>query len=212
MYDLLRHRETDERKIRELINQYPLALISGCSNDHQPVAAQLPLLWNSLDGQNFLIGHCMKSTDHYRAFVENPEVLAVFTGPECYVSGRWYSNPQTPSTWNYMSVYVRGQISFVSDQELIKIMHETTRHFENQDKDSPTVFKNLPKSLTDRLLPLIGGFRIKVDSIKAVFKLSQDRDLESYQNIVSQLQHQGEQEKAIAAAMQQRLEGVFREN
>lgn len=111
-----------------------------------------------------------------------------------------------------MSVYVRGQISFVSDQELIKIMHETTRHFENQDEDSPTVFKNLPKSLTDRLLPLIGGFRIKVDSIKAVFKLSQDRDLESYQNIVSQLQHQGEQEKAIAAAMQQRLEGVFREN
>ena len=36
----------------------------------------------------------MRNTDHHKAFIENPKALAVFTGPDTYVSASWYSNPQ----------------------------------------------------------------------------------------------------------------------
>ncbi len=86
----------------------------------------------------------MKNTDHHKTFLHNKNVLAVFTGKHTYVSGTWYSNPYTPSTWNYMSVHVKGNIKFVNDSELEDILRITSLHFEDQNQQSTTTFDNLP--------------------------------------------------------------------
>ncbi|MEX0899868.1 MAG: FMN-binding negative transcriptional regulator [Gammaproteobacteria bacterium] len=52
------------------------------------------------DGRQVLRGHLMRGMDHHKAFQHNENVLAVFSGAHCYVSGSWYSDPHTPSTWN----------------------------------------------------------------------------------------------------------------
>ena len=75
----------------------------------------------------FLYGHMMKNTDHHRAFEKNNEALCVFSGAHTYVSPRWYSNPQTGSSWNYISLYARGKILFLSEPELLKILSKLRR-------------------------------------------------------------------------------------
>ena len=53
------------------------------------------------------------------------------------------------------------------------------------------------------------GFEIEITEIDTVFKLSQDRDEESYQNIVKQLKSQDDGGRAIAKEMEKRAKEVF---
>ena len=146
----------------------------------------------------------MRQTDHHKAFVKNPDVLVVFTGPHTYVSATWYSNPRQASTWNYMSVHAKGKMKFLDENGLISILKKLTLHFENNNSDSSTVFDNLPAEYKQPLLKAIVAFEIEIESMDNVFKLSQDRDGASYDNIIQKLSEQGEDGKLIAGEMKQR--------
>jgi len=133
----------------------------------------------------------------------------VFTGHHTYVSGTWYSNPYTPSTWNFMSVHAKGVIRFLDDDALIEVLKMTTLHFENYNPQSTTIYDNLPTDYTQRLMKAIVAFEIEVNAMDTVFKLSQDRDLTSYQNIIHKLKDQDEAGRVIAAEMEKRMKDVF---
>jgi transcriptional regulator len=117
------------------------------------VATQVPVLLEVRNGELFLQGHIMRNTDHYKAFVENPAALLVFTGPSAYVSASWYSNPQIGSTWNYISVHIGGKVHFMSDDELVAFMRKLTLKFEKGDSQSPTIFDNLPDGFLNKMMP-----------------------------------------------------------
>jgi transcriptional regulator len=151
----------------------------------------------------------MKAQDHYNAFEQNPNVLCVFTGNHTYVSATWYDDPHQASTWNYMSVHVRGQFKFLDEQALIDVLKKTTLHFEKNNKKSTTVFDNLSEEYTSRLMKAIVAFEVEVDSIENVFKLSQNRDHKSYQNIINELDKQDSDGKTIANEMRKREAGIF---
>ena len=151
----------------------------------------------------------MKQTDHHKAFEKNPNVLCVFTGHHTYVSASWYSNPQQASTWNYMSVHVKGRLAFLDEQGLIEVLKKTSLHFENNNTQSPTAFDNLPADYTNRLMKAIIAFEVEVEAIDNVFKLSQNRDKESYQHIIEKLETQDADGKTIATEMKKRETGLF---
>lgn len=208
MYDIPYHKEKDEQVINEFIAKYPFAFLAGCDQDHNPVATQLPVFIEEEDGKKILRGHLMKNTDHHKAFVHNPNVLVVFTGHNTYVSGTWYTNPYTPSTWNYMSVHVKGKIHFLDDAALVDALRMISLHFENYNEHAPTIYDNLPPDYAQRLTKAIVAFKIEVKEMDTVFKLSQDRDAKSYNNIIEQLRQQGESGQVIADEMEKR-KGIF---
>ena len=207
MYSLPYFKEKDEKLVIEFMSKNPFAMLIGCANQI-PVATQVPLLIHEREGKIFLKGHIMRSTDHHKAFQVNEHALCVFTGPHTYVSASWYSNPQTASTWNYISVHVRGKIRFLDGEQLLEILKETTSHFENNPY-SKASFDQLDEDYVQKLVKAIIGFEIEVNHIDNVFKLSQNRDEESYQNIVRELEKQDTQAKEIAEEMKMRFKGHF---
>ena len=209
MYNLPYHKEQNSQRIKELIQQFPFAFLSGCNSRNQPVATQVPLFFEEVGDKKMLTGHIMRNTDHHRAFEQNPNVLAVFTGRHTYVSGTWYSNPNTASTWNYMSVHASGTIKFLGGDALEDLLRKTTLHFEGYNEQSPTVYDNLSEEFKKRVMPAIVAFEIEITQLETVFKLSQDRDAESYQNIIEKLKTQGEDGRVIAAEMEKRKGEVF---
>ena len=209
MYDLPEYKERNEKVIKEFIDRHPFAFVSGCDSENKPVATQVPVFIEENDGKKILRGHIMKNTDHHKAFLHNENVLVVFTGDHTYVSGTWYSNPYTPSTWNYMSVHAKGIIRFLDDDSLIDVLRMITLHFENQNINSTTIFDNLPSDYTQKLMKAIAAFEIEVTDMNHVFKLSQDRDKQSYLNIIAKLNEQGGAGKVIAAEMEKRIEDQF---
>jgi transcriptional regulator len=209
MYNLPYYKEKNHQVIKEFIDRHPFAFLTGCNSENKPVATQVPVFIEEHNGKKILRGHIMKNTDHHKAFLYNNNVLVVFTGSHTYVSGTWYSNPYIASTWNYMSVHVKGIIRFLDDAALEDVLRKTTLHFENYDHQSTTIFDNLPLEFKQKVMHAIVAFEIEVVQIDNVFKLSQDRDAESYQNITEKLKQQGEDGQVIAAEMEKRTKELF---
>lgn len=211
MYNLPYFKESDQNVVLEFMRAHPFVFLTGCDADNKPVATQIPVFIDERDEKLFLSGHMMKQTDHHKAFLQNPHVLAVFTGPHTYVSASLYSDPQQGSTWNYMSVHVKGILAIQGEQELLSILKRTTDHFEN-NIHSPSLFEKLPEEYVQKMVKAIVAFEIEVTSIDNVFKLSQNRDEKSYHSIISKLQQSDENSQRIAAEMERRTSQLFKTN
>ncbi len=211
MYNFSYFKAKDKKDIIELIETHPLAFLTGSFLSGTQVATQIPVLLEERDGELYLQGHIMRNTDHHKAFVENPNALLVFTGPNAYVSASWYSNPQIGSTWNYMSVHINGKINFMSDEGLVQLMRKLTLKFEGGNTESQTFYDNLPDTFVSKMMPAIAGFEIKAEKLENVFKLSQNRDEKSYLNIMEQLNARGGSSALVAEEMKRRFTELFPE-
>ena len=209
MYNLPYFKENDPKVVLQFMREHPFAMLAGCNAANKPVATQVPLLIEERDGKLFLQGHIMRQTDHHKAFESNPEVLAMFTSPHIYVSASWYSNPSQGSTWNYITVHAHGRLRFMSEDGLIELMKKLTLHFENNNPQSATIYDNLPAEYTSKLIKAIVGFEIEVYEIDNVFKLSQNRDEQSFHAIIEKLEQQGANGNYIANEMKQRAASLF---
>jgi len=209
MYNFSYFKEKDKEVIMEFLAENPFAFMTGSFQSGTQVATQIPVLFEERNGELYLQGHIMRNTDHHKAFDENPNILLVFTGPSCYVSASWYSNPQIGSIWNYMSVHIAGQVQFMSDDELIQFMKKLTLKFEKGNAQSPTFYDNLPDSFLSKMMPAIVGLEIKAEKLENVFKLSQNRDEKSNLNIISKLKEIGGYSEMIANEMIKRQSKLF---
>jgi transcriptional regulator len=204
MYNLPYFKEKDEKLILEFIQKHPFAFMAGVSKELKPVATQIPVFIENRDGRLFLSGHMMKNQDHHIAFEKNNNVLCVFSGNHTYISATWYDNPHQASTWNYMSVHVKGKIQFLGDESLVDVLRKTSLHFENNNPHSTTVFDNLPDDYKLPLLKAIVAFEVEVESIDNVFKLSQNHKEDGYDNIIEHLNNGPHDAKMIAEEMKKR--------
>ena len=209
MYTLPAFKEKDAAQVLAFIHQHPFAFLVGCSAAGWPVATQIPVFIEERAGQLFLSGHLQRNTDHHKTFVQHPQVLCVFTGPHSYVSATWYPNPHQASTWNYMSVHARGTIRFLGEKELIDVLRKTSLHFEGGNHAAATAYDNLADDYRSRLLKAIVAFEVEVDALDHVFKLSQNKDEETFQRIVQQLSYQGGEAAAVAEEMKKRSAKLY---
>lgn len=190
------------------MKDHPFAFIIGSDAANKPAATQVPVFIDEKEGKYFLTGHIMRNTDHHKAFEQNKNVLAIFSGPHTYVSATWYTKP-VGSTWNYINVQAHGTIRFGHADELRRILQRLSLHFENNNAASATVFENLPAEYTERMMKAIVPFEIEVNNLQHVYKLSQDRDEESYDNIIRHLKMQDGDGRIIAELMAKRKDKVF---
>ena len=88
---------------------------------------------------------------------------------------------------------------------------------------STTVYDNLPEDYRSRLIKAIVAFEVEVESIDNVFKLSQNKDKESYQHIIENLKEQdaegktdcgrdGQKKETIVSRIISRLPNMVFEN
>lgn len=207
MYNIPYFKETDREGMLRFMRQHPFALLTGCA-DNRPVATQVPLLVTEREGRLYLQGHFMRQTDHHKAFGANPQALCVFTGAHTYVSASWYNQPQTASTWNYMTLHARGRLQFLDEAGLLQVLSQTTALFENNPR-SPAAFEKLPADYINRLKGAIVAFEVAVEELDHIVKLSQNRDRESYENIIRHLSAGTPDARVIAREMQDRLPKLF---
>jgi transcriptional regulator len=207
MYNLPYYKEKDAAVVLEFMKQHPFAVLMGVDEEQKPVATQVPFLFVEKEGQLYLRGHIMKGNDHHKAFIHNKQVMALFTGPHTYVSSSWYTNPQQGSTWNYMTVQAKGELSFLREEDLLGVLNELTDLFEAGN--SPALYKYIPDEYITRMVKAIVAFEIKVTSLEHVFKLSQNRDQQSFETILEKLNGGTADAKAIAAEMEKRKDQLF---
>lgn len=203
MYKFPYYTEPDEQKVIAFMKENPFALITGMGENF-PVATQIPLAIKITDQKIYLEGHLMRKTDHHLAFEKNNSVLVIFTGPHCFVSAAWYTDPQMGSTWNYMTVQAKGKITFMDEAGTRLAVKAVSDNYTGTG--SASSYDQLPTAYIDHMVKAIVGFTIEVESLENTFKLSQNRDEASQLNIIEQLEKRGDANSAaIADEMKKRL-------
>lgn len=156
-----------------------------------PVSTQVPVKVVKTGNDLSLIGHIMNKTDHHVAFKQNPNVLAIFTGPHAYVSASVYEQPAVASTWNYMTVQAKGIIRLMDQNETYEVIKEITNKYEHPER-SPAAFHKMDEEYIQKNLKAISGFEIKILKLDHVFKLSQNHSPENQKRIINYLEQEEE--------------------
>ncbi len=209
MYNINYFKASDEKEVMDFMHAHPFIILCGIDKNNKPVASHIPVLFEQRDDKLFLLAHVMRKQDHTNAFSHNQNVLAIFHGPHTYVSASWYENKQSASTWNYQAVHASGVLKFLGEEKLLEVLTKLTETFEN-NPHSPSLVEKMDKSYVEKMMQAIIAFEIEVVSVQHVFKLSQNRDEKSYENIVHHLSEQDADAKAVAEQMKARTSTVFK--
>jgi len=203
MYRFPYYTEEDKAKVLAFMKEISFATITGIGEQY-PIATHIPLEVELKDDKLFLSGHMMRKTDHHLTFEKNENVLVIFNGPHCHISASWYTNPVMGSTWNYMVVHAKGKIRFKDEAGTYNAVKDITNKYEAPE--SAAAFNKLPQEYVDGMVKAIVAFTIEVEVLDNVFKLSQNRDKESQENIIVQLRKRGDgNSMGIANEMEKKI-------
>jgi len=210
MYNYPHYKEQDKEKIIQFMKEHPFVMLIATDKDGRIEATQIPVLIDEREGKIFLTGHIARKMSHEKALEANPNALVIFTGPHTYVSGTYYTgNLQQASTWNYIAIHARGRVKWMEEKGLVDLLRKLSLHFEKGNTASTTIYDNLPEEYLSKLIKAIVGFEIEITEMDNVYKLSQNRDEKSYDNVVVQLRKQGGEANEISQLMEERKSKVF---
>jgi transcriptional regulator len=200
MYNIPHFKAKDHQEVLDFMYANPFVTICGVDANGFPVAGQIPVLIKQENDKLFISGHFMRKQDHTNAFELNNNALVIFSAPSAFVSASWYSIKEAASTWNYQTVHAVGKMEMKGEDHLYNLLSELTAHFE-KDPNAPTQVKNLDPIYMKENMAAIISFDIEVIELKHVFKLSQNRDDVSHENIKKELNNGTPACKYMAAAM-----------
>lgn len=200
MYDIPYFKAKDHSEVLQFMQDNPFVTICGVDENGFPVATHIPVLIKVENEQIIISGHVMRKQDHSNAFEKNTNVLVIFSAPSAFVSADWYTTKNMASTWNYQTVHARGKMEIKDQVHLRQLLTNLTLHFE-KDSESPTQVKNLSEEYMEQNMKAIYSFDIVVKDLQHVFKLSQNRDEASHENIQKELNKGDYACKHMAAAM-----------
>jgi transcriptional regulator len=180
MYTPAHFAETRIDVLHSLIQMHRLATIVHLGKDGI-TANHIPLLIHPNDGDGKygkLVGHVARANLLWQEAAD-ADVLAIFQGPQAYVSPSWYASKKEHGkvvpTWNYAVVHVRGKLRVVDNTAwLMAHANQATDANEGTQK-SPWKVSDAPTEFTETLLKAIVGIEIEIDRIDGKWKVSQNR-------------------------------------
>jgi len=203
MYIPSKYSITDETIIDRFIQANGFAtLITG--GDGVPMATHIPIeLEQNAEGKKVLRGHLAKANPQWQLFDRHPHVLVTFMSDlHQYISSSWYNFPEAP-TWNYMSVHVSGKVRILDETAKWESVRRLTDRYE-QGNANPVSLDALPEKV-QRQMGGIVAFEIEIIKTEAVFKMSQNRDEENFNNILSHLRGSNDVRSVLLADMMENI-------
>jgi transcriptional regulator len=184
-------RESELAKLHDHISACGLATLVTTGADG-PIISHVPLILNCEPAPyGELIGHLARANAQSRLSDPVQPAVAVFMGPDAYVSPSWYAskkeNPRVVPTWNYVAVHARGRLEVFEDAERLKaaVTRLTERH--EARFAQPWQVADAPADFLARMLRGIVGIRLVIEQIVGKTKLSQNRSGSDRQGVIAAL-------------------------
>lgn len=168
------------------------------------LATPLPLFLDPHEGPHgTLYGHLARANPQWKAPALG-EAMAVFMGPDAYVTPSWYASKREHGkvvpTWNYVTVHAYGPVEFFDDPDrlLDVVTRLTDRH--EQPRAEPWAVTDAPEAFVRSQLRAIVGLRLPVTRIEGKRKMSQNRSEADRRGVAAGLaKSEFPSERAVAA-------------
>ena len=202
MYVPEHFRETRIELLRAFIERHSLGTLVAVTSEGL-TANHIPMqLLPATGSPGLLRGHIARANPLWRLLGAGAQVLAIFIGPEHYVSPSWYPSKREHGkavpTWNYATVHVKGNIRFIDDAAWLRSLVESLT--DEHERASPSRWRvtDAPADYIEGMLRAIVGFEIQVSAIEGKFKGSQNRSAEDRAGVADALRAEGLTPEEIA--------------
>lgn len=191
--------------LQALMKSHPLAAIATVAGSKLHVS-HIPLLLDPGAGPlGTLRGHVARANPLWEHMGGEIESVAIFQGPQAYVSPSWYPSKhqhgKAVPTWNYVVAHAHGRGRAVHDADWLRdLLSQMTDANESRQAVPWKVF-DAPAGYIDRLLEAIVGIEIPITALQGSWKTSQNRTLADRMGVAAGLLAQDDSPSRDMAAL-----------
>ncbi|MBP0445490.1 FMN-binding negative transcriptional regulator [Roseomonas sp. SSH11] len=197
-------REEDPTLLHAVMREARLASLVTATPDGL-LATPLPLFLDETEGEmGVLYGHVARANPQWKAAATG-DAMAIFMGPDAYVSPSWYATKRETGkvvpTWNYVAVHAYGPAEFFDDAErLLQVVTRLTDLHESP-RAEPWAVSDAPESFIRAQLRGIVGLRLPIVRLEGKRKMSQNRNAEDRAGVAEGLAASGREAERASAAL-----------
>lgn len=201
MYCPAHFAESRPEVLHALMRDYPLATLVTMGEQGLN-ADQIPLILGTAeDGSSVLRGHVARANPVWKTLRADIDVLAIFHGPEAYITPNWYPSKREHGkavpTWNYAVVHARGPLRIIQDADWLRTQVESLTQRQESAFAEPWAVSDAPADYIEKMLAAIVGIEMTVISLEGKRKASQNQPEGNREGVIAGLCELG---RADAAA------------
>jgi transcriptional regulator len=138
-----------------------------------------------------LRGHIARANPQWRDVSAKAQALAIFLGPDAYVTPSWYAtkrvNGKVVPTWNYAAIHAYGPVRFFDDADrLLALVTQLTETHEAR-LTQPWAVSDAPPDYVRGMLRAIVGFELPILRLEGKWKMSQNRPADDRAGVIEGL-------------------------
>ena len=197
--------ETRTEVMHALMRAHPLStLVTQCESGL--VANHVPV--QTLDTPKPLgciRGHVARANPMWREYRADSQALAIFQGPQVYISPSLYPSKaktgEVVPTWNYVVVHASGTLKFIQDPDWLRgfVAGLTATH--EAPRSMPWKIDDAPAPYIDKMLSLIVGFEFSIVALSGKWKVSQNRPQADRTGVIGNLRNADDADSRRIAEM-----------
>jgi len=192
MYNPASFSETRPEILEAAMAGHPLATLVTIGSGGLE-ASHIPLLYYRTEtGFGVLRGHLARANQQWRNLVPASEALAIFSGPQHYVSPAWYPSKQEHGkvvpTWNYVVVHAHGALSLRNEPEWLLENVRALSDAHESSSEMPWQVADAPLEFIQNLLKAIVGVELTIHRLEGKWKVSQNRPIPDREGVVRGLE------------------------
>jgi transcriptional regulator len=172
--------ETSIPVLDGLMRTHPLAALVTMGSSGL-FATHVPLILHRIDDTTAVLrGHLARANQQWKEFDAAVEALAIFTGPEHYITPGWYPEKQVSGkvvpTWNYAVVHAYGTLQVIEDAAWL-LEHLNTLVDEHEASFTrPWSVADAPADYVAAIAKGIVGIELKIARLEGKWKVSQNQN------------------------------------
>ena len=142
-------------------------------------ASHIPIVLEQNGAMGRLKCHLSRANTQWRDYVPSIQALAIFSGPQHYITPTWYPEKQETGkvvpTWNYVVVHAYGNLRIIEDSEWLMAHLATLVGIHEAESASPWKISDAPADYIASQIKGIVGLEMEIERLEGKWKVSQNR-------------------------------------
>ena len=142
-------------------------------------ASHIPMVLERSGAMGQLRGHISRANTQWRDYSPSVEALAIFSGPQHYITPNWYAEKQETGkvvpTWNYVVVHAYGYLKIIEDGEWLLPHLASLTNIHEAGSTVPWKVGDAPADYIASLVKGIVGLEMTIERLEGKWKVSQNR-------------------------------------
>lgn len=204
MYNPMHFQESRPEVLAQLMHAHPLATLI-CNSASGLVANHIPMHFASAGGPHGrLVAHVARANPLWQETITG-DVLAVFQGPQQYITPSWYQTKKDTGkvvpTWNYAVVHAHGKLIIHDDAAWVRDLLEKLTQSQEAPRARPWHVADAPEEFVSAQMRAIVGIELAITRLEGKWKVSQNRSTPDREGVIRGLRGESSDRNSAMAEL-----------